>query len=468
MTITAPTSDLARDGFHGELLQPESPAYHEARRIWNGAIDRRPALIARCRTTTDVAAAVRFGVRHGLEIAVRGGGHSIPGHSVCDGGLLVDLSRMQRVDVDPVRRRASVEPGVLLAGYDAATQDHGLASPGGEISHTGVAGLTLGGGVGWLSRRYGLACDNLVEAELVTATGEVRTVSEATDPELLWGLRGGGGNFGVVTRFVFTLHEVPPLLAGAVMVELDRGREALRLYRDLCAEAPDELSLTAVCVTAPPAPFVPPHLRGQPVVGIAMAWVGAAADGEPWADRLRALRPAVDLLGLMPYVALQSMFDDGVPHGLCYYVKSEWLGELDDGAIDDVLDAAAAVPAPTHQVLLRQLGGALARVPADATAFSYREAAQIVTIACVVPPGEDSGAHVAWARALWQRLRRISSGGAYVNQIDADEGADRVRAAYAPETWDRLVVLKTRLDPDNVFHLNTNVPPAPRVDTPVR
>lgn len=451
----------ALDGFHGTLLRPHDDGYDDARRIWNGAVDRRPALIARCTSTADVAAAVRFGVDKELRIAVRGGGHSIPGHSVCDDGLLIDLSPMAAVDVDPATRRAQVGPGALLADLDAAAQEHGLAVPGGEISHTGVAGLTLGGGVGWLSRQFGLACDNLVAAQLVTATGEVVTVSADTDPELLWGLRGGGGNFGVVTRFGFTAHPVGPVLtAGAVMVPLDRGGEALRLYADLSAEAPDELSLTAVCVTAPPAPFVPPELVGRPVAGLALAWVGDPEDGEPWARRLRALRPAVDLLGRMPYRALQSMFDDGVPHGLGYYVKSEWMDELDGPSIDAILTAAAAAPGPGNQILLRQLGGAIARVPADATAFSYRGAAHLLTIACAWTPGEDDPApHRRWARDLWSATRPVSSGGAYVNQLDADEGPERVRAAYDPTTWSRLVALKRRLDPDNVFRLNQNIPP---------
>jgi FAD/FMN-containing dehydrogenase len=457
MTIT--TNPATLDGFRGRILQPHDDAYDSARRIWNGAADRRPAFIACATSTADVVAAVRFAARHDLLVAVRGGGHSIPGHSVCDGGLVIDLSAMKQVDVDPQRRLARVQPGVLLGEYDAATQAHGLASPGGEISHTGVAGLTLGGGVGWLSRKYGLACDHLVEAELVTASGDVLTVSEATDAELLWGLRGGGGNFGVVTSFTFRLHDVPPLLAGAVMVPLEDGREALRLYAELCRESPDELSLSVACVTAPPAPFVPPDLVGRPVVVLGIAWVGDPADGEPWAGRLRSLRPPVDLIGVIPYTALQSMVDEGAPHGRGYYVKSEWLGDLDDAAIDAMLDAVGSMSAPTNQVLLRQMGGATARVAPDATAFAFRGAAQLLTVVGAWEPGDDPEPHVAWTRDTWTALLRISSGGAYVNQLDADESADRTRDAYGPATWERLVALKQRMDPTNLFRLNQNIPP---------
>jgi FAD/FMN-containing dehydrogenase len=455
------TTETATRGFPGQLLQPGDVGYEQARRVWNGAIDRRPAFIARCTGTDDVAAAVRFGVRHDLPIAVRGGGHSIPGHSVCEGGLMIDLQPMKRVTVDPARRLAYAEPGVLHGEYDAATQAHGLASPGGEISHTGMAGLTLGGGVGWLSRMYGLACDNLLAAEVVTARGEVVLASSTTEPDLLWGLRGGGGNFGVVTRFTYRLHPLRPLLAGAVVHPLEAGRNALRLYRDLAAQAPDELSLVAACITAPPAPFVPPNLVGKPVVALAMAWVGDPVDGEPWAARLRSLRPAVDLLSVMPYVALQSMSDDAVPHGLHSFTKSEWLRQLDDAAIDSILAASATMSSPLSQVLLRQLGGAISRVSADATAFSYRDAAFMLTVPALWPAAAgDPTPHVAWARGLWSALGRVSCGGGYVNHMDRDDGANRLHAAYLPETWRRLIALKRRYDPVNVFHLNQNIPPS--------
>ncbi|WP_219416049.1 FAD-binding oxidoreductase [Pseudonocardia nigra] len=457
MTLLHP----APTGFAGTMLRPGDDGYEQARRVWNGAIDRRPAFVARCRSTTDVAAMVRFGVRHGLPIAVRGGGHSIPGLSVCEGGLVIDLSPMKAIAVDPVRRRADVGPGVLWAEFDRAAQEHGLAVPGGEISDTGVAGLTLGGGVGWLSRAYGLACDSLVAAEVVTADGSVLHVDEQDDPELLWGLRGGGGNFGVVTRFTFRLYPVPvPMYGGMLLHPIERGGEALRAFLDLGADAPDELGLNAAIITAPPAPFVPPELQGRPVVALAAGYVGPPAEGEAAVRPLRQFAPpAVDLLGPMPYTALQSIVDEAAPPGLPAYVRSEWLGPLDDAAIDTLLDRAAGMTSPLSQVLVRIMGGAVGRVAPDATAFRYREAAAMLTLAAVwTDPADQGEEHRAWTRRSWEALRPWSAGGGYVNHL-CGEGPGRVREAYGERTWARLVALKRRLDPGNVFHLNQNVPP---------
>ena len=458
-----PLTSSTLAGFEGEILRPHDHGYDAARRLWNAAVDRRPALIARCTSATDVVAAVRFAADAGLPLAVRGGGHSIPGHSVCEGGLVADLSPMRDITVDPATRIAAAGPGVLLRELDAATQAHGLGTPAGEISHTGIAGLTLGGGVGWLSRMFGLACDNLAEADVVTADGDIVLAGEVRgDPELLWGLRGGGGNFGVVTSFRYRLHPVSSMLGGILLHQVEKGAAALRLFRDLAAEAPDELSLVAACVYAPPAPFVPDDMRGRPVVALGMLYIGPPAEGEPWAERLRGAGADVDLLGEMSYVAVQSQFDEGAPPGLHAYLKSEWLGALDDEAIEATVDALRAAPSLLNQVLFRQMGGAISRVPVDATAFSYRDAAFMLTVAGLAPPGDDAtaAANVTWARETWTSLARVSSGGAYVNQLNADEGADRVRRAYTPRTWERLVALKRRYDPDNLFHLNANVPPA--------
>jgi hypothetical protein len=452
------TTNTTLAGFAGSLMRPDDHGYDDARRLWNAAFDRRPAFIARCTSTADVASAIRFGTAHGLEIAVRGGGHSLAGHSVVDGGLMVDLSPMRTIEVDREARLAHVQPGCTLRELDTATEAHGLATPAGEISHTGIAGLTLGGGVGWLSRMYGLACDNLLVAEVVTAAGDV--VPTDDDPELLWGLRGGGGNFGVVTRFTYALHPIAPMAGGLVGVPIDRAGEMLRLYRDLVAEAPDELSLTFIVVTAPPAPFVPAELQSQPIAGIAMCWVGDPADGQPWVDRLRAAQPAIDALGVMPYTALQSMADDGVPPGLHSYTKTEWLSGLDDAAVEAVATSASRMTSPSSQILLRHLRGAIARVPADATAFSYRDATLMLTVPAVwADPKEDRTPHVEWARELWSALRHLSAGGGYVNQLDTDDGTDRVRTAYLPDTWRRLVQLKRRYDPGNTFQGNANIAP---------
>jgi FAD/FMN-containing dehydrogenase len=442
----------------GELLRPGDPGYDDARSIWNGTVDRYPALIARCRTPDEVAAAVRLARTSGLEIAVRGGGHSIPGLSVCEGGLMIDLSAMKRVEVDTDRGVVRAEPGLLWHDYDAATQAAGLATPGGEISHTGVAGLTLGGGIGWLSRRYGLACDNLVGAQLVDAEGTIRDVDDTTDPELLWGLRGGGGNFGIVTEFRFRAHRVGPLFAGLLLWPASETHRVYERYLSVAEAAPRDLSVVAAQLVAPPAPFVPATLQLQPIVAVAAVWTGDPTHGRAAIEPLLAEGPAGDTLAVQPYTEIQQWFDEGTPHGRRYHVRSEWLGELDAGAVQQLAEAAAAMSSPFDQVLVRRLGGAIADVAPEDTAFRFRDAAYMVTIAAGWDGGPDDE-HVAWTRRTWERLRPWSCGGGYVNHLAADEGADRVRAAYGAATWDRLVALKRRWDPDNVFHLNQNVDP---------
>jgi FAD/FMN-containing dehydrogenase len=446
--------------FTGILLTPETPGYDDARRVWNGAIDRRPAFIARCRHADDVAAALAFARRHDLAVAVRGGGHSIPGWSVCDGGLVVDLTAMKDIRVDPSSRTAVVQPGVNWGEFDAAAQQHGLATPGGEISHTGIAGLTLGGGIGWLSRMHGLACDNLVAAEVVTADGEILRVDDATDPELMWGLRGGGGNFGVVTSFTYRLHQVGPVPGGVVFFPGERAPEVVRLYRDLGAVAPRELSLVAVQVTAPPAPFVPEDLRGRPVVGLSAAWFGDPDEGERMLSPVQTAlgRPAIDLLGVLPYCALQQSVDASAPWGMAAHVKSDFLDELDDAALDALVEHAAQRSHPSSHVLVRRLGGAIADVPPEATAFAHRQAAHLTTIVGVWDPGTDPAPEVGWARRTWASTRRLACG-TYVNHLE-DEGAARVREAYPAATFERLTALKSRLDPANVFRHNQNIPPS--------
>ncbi|MGN6723534.1 MAG: FAD-binding oxidoreductase, partial [Marmoricola sp.] len=355
-------------GLLGQVITPDHPEYEDARRLWNGAIDKRPAFISRCRDAHEVAAAVRFAVRHDLPLAVRGGGHSIPGHSACDGGLIIDQSLMKdrRLSGEVVH----VGPGELWAELDATTQAVGRGIPGGEISDTGVAGLTLGGGVGWLSRTYGLACDNLLEAEVVLADGSIVTTSDDKDPDLIWGLRGGGGNFGVVTRFTFSLNPIPvPMFAGFVMHPIAHARDGLRLLLDIAKDAPDELGLAAAFICAPPAPFVPEELHFTPVVALAAAYVGPSAEG---AERVRPLReleaPIADLFGEMPYTVLQSMFDAGAPRGLASYASGEWLDPLDDSGIDAFVSIAEAATSPLSQTLLRVTGGVMSRIPEDATA----------------------------------------------------------------------------------------------------
>jgi FAD/FMN-containing dehydrogenase len=444
----------------GEVLRPGDAGYDQARALWNGAIDRCPAFIVRCRSAAEVAAAVRFAAGSGMLLAVKGGGHSIPGWSVCEGGVMIDLSPMKGVHVDVQRRVATAEPGLLLREYDAATQAHGLASPGGEISHTGVAGLTLGGGLGWLSRKYGLACDNLIEAEVVLADGSVVIANEQQHAELFWGLRGGGGNFGIVTRFTFRLHPVPPMMAGFVMHPAAAAADVLGLYEQLSRSAPDELSLVAALVTAPPAPFVPDALRLQPVVALAACWVGDAREGAEAVQPIRRFgRAAIDTFGVQPYTQVQQWFDDSVPHGLHYHCRSEWLKPLDAPAIAALARAGRERTSPLSQVLLRHMRGATSRVPVDATAFRFRHATHILTLAAGWQPGQACQPHRDWCHTAWESLRPASAGGTYVNHLSDDEGDARTREAYGAATWARLVQLKRRYDPSNMFRMNQNIDP---------
>jgi FAD/FMN-containing dehydrogenase len=448
------------EGFTGELLTPRSTTYDDVRRVWNGSIDRRPAFIARCHGTADVIAAVRFGRRHDLPIAVRGGGHSIPGYSVCEGGLMIDLQPMKDVVIDPRTRTGMVAPGVLWQEFDAAAQEHGLATPGGEISDTRVAGLTLGGGIGWLSRLHGLAADNLVGAELVTAAGDVLDVSDDSDPDLMWGLRGGGGNFGIVTRFTFRLHPVGPFYGGMVMYGGDVAADVLRAALSVGDSAPRETGLVAALLSAPPAPFIPPELIGRPIAAIAAAHFGDVEQGRRLIEPLRHLgAPIVDTFGETSYVPLQRMFDEGTPWGLQTYVKSDFLRGLDEDAIAALVAHGTTPSSPMNQVLLRRMGGRISDVASEATAFATRDAEHMLLLAGTwVDPTADRTPHVDWVRSAWTALRPWASG-TYVNHL-GDEGPERLREAYPPATWKRLTELKGRLDPDNVFALNQNIPPA--------
>jgi FAD/FMN-containing dehydrogenase len=469
MSTTAPSIDLValadlRERVAGPVLTPDAPGYHDVRKVWNAAVDRRSALIVRCTRASDVVEAIRFARSHRLPVAVRGGGHSIPGLSVCDDGLVVDLQPMKTIRVDPLRRVATAGAGVTWRELDQATQEHGLAVTGGEVSDTGIAGLTLGGGVGWLKRTCGLTCDNLLAAELVTADGRVVQASEQVNSDLFWALRGGGGNFGIVTRFTYRLHPVGPMLyGGAVVRPAERTGEVLRFLRNHGPQVPDEVSLMAALVVAPPTPQFPVELHGRPVAVIAACYHGGLAEGE------RALRfvrefapPGVDLLGPIPYVALQQMVDASAPRGPHYYVKSEWLRDLPDEIIDALISHHLSRTSPLHQILIHQMGGAVVRIPEDATAFAYRDAAFVLTVNGAWQPVEPGDPHIAWVRSTWRACLPASSGGSYVNHFDADEGEDRVRDAYRPATYRRLVDVKTAWDPDNVFYLNHNIRPHDR------
>lgn len=445
------------DGFEGEIITPADPAYEEARRVWNASIDRRPALIVRPRGVEDVRAAIRVGRDRGVPIAVRGGGHSVAGHGTCDDGLVIDLSAMRAIEVDPRGRRARVGPGLVWRDVDRATQEHGLAVTGGLISSTGVAGFTLGGGIGWLQRAYGLACDNLVSAEVVTASGEV--VSTGDDPELLWGLRGGGGNFGIVASFEFALHPVgPEVMAGLIAWPGERAPEVLRFFRDYLGEAPRELVLGAVLRLAPPAPFLPPEAHGRPMVAIAGVHAGSVEDGERAFAPVKALgSPLADLIAPRPYVEMQSMQDAAWEAGARNYWKAEYLSGLPDAAIDVLVDHLATITSPMSDFKMPYLQGAVADVGEDETAYGHRDAPLILNINSRWQEG-DREPHVAWTRGLWDAMRPFSAGGSYTNFMGADE-ADRVAEAYGPAKLSRLVDLKRRYDPENVFRLNHNIDP---------
>ena len=461
--LEAPTIDVERlrADVRGSVILPADPGYDAARAIWNGAIDRRPACLARCTGVADVVAAVDFARKRDLLVAVRSGGHGVAGHAVCDGGLVIDLSPMKGIRVDPVTRTARAEAGVLWGELDRETQLHGLATVGGIVTHTGIAGLTLGGGIGWLMRKHGATVDNLVSVDLVTADGDVLTAGEDENPDLFWGVRGGGGNFGIVTSFEYRLHPLGPIvLAGPIFHPLEDAREVLRFYREFIAAAPDELTTIFNLRLAPPLPFLPEEVHGKPIVMVGACYAGGAEDGIEVVRPLKEFgTPIVDLLEPKPYTALQSMFDPAVPHGWHYYWKSVELPPLTDRAIDTLVEHASAQTSPKSYCIVFQLGGALARVGEDETAFSQRDVGHNVNINAVWSEDDPAGErHVAWAREFFSALQPEAGGHVYLNFL-GDEGPDRVRQAYGERQYERLAELKRTYDPTNFFRLNQNIEP---------
>lgn len=459
--LDAGVAAALRASLRGDVLLPDDPRYGAARQIWNGMIDRRPAAIARCTGAADVRAALGFADREGLDVSVRGAGHNIAGTALADGALLIDLTPMRSIRVDPASSTVRVEPGVRLGELDREAQAFGLAVPIGIATETGVAGLTLGGGIGWLMRRHGLTCDNLVSADVVTADGALVHASERENADLFWGLRGGGGNFGIVTSFEFRAHRVgPEVLAGPVIYALDDAPEVLRRYREWAADAPDDAATIPVLRTVLPLPSMPAELHGRRVLQVVGCHVGDAGVAERDLRPLRELgRPLLDRLERRPFVALQSMFDAGVPACKRNYWKSEFLGGLPDGLIDAMVAAIAAAPGPWPFMNFFQLGGAVGRVQPGATAYGDRGAAFALNI---VGMGEDPAGDadvISWVRDTWAAALPFSTGHVYVNFL-GNEGDERVRAAYDARHYARLGGLKARWDPGNRFHHNQNIRPA--------
>jgi hypothetical protein len=464
--VAGPAIEQLGASFGGQLLRDGDPGYEEARKVWNGWFDRRPALIARCQEVSDVRSAILFGREHGLPIAVRGGGHSAQGYGTWDDALVIDLSPMKAIEVDPEQRVARAEAGLTWGEFDAATQQHGLAVTGGRFSTTGIAGLTLGSGSGWIERRCGLTGDNLLSAQVVCADGEVRMASAGENEDLFWGLRGGSGNFGVVTEFTYRLHQIGPLIYGGMLVSLpDRGPEVLRFLREYMSDAPDDLGLAAAFISAPPEPFVPPEMHFAPIFGLVVCWTGDMDEGERVLAPVREVaQPVMDMVAPMPYTALQSMLDGGGPIGINAYFKAEFLEALSDEAIEKLARLGASRPGPMIQLLLEPLGGAISRVDESASALGRRDVPWIYhALSMWMEPGQDAAdAHVGWARGVSAELAPHTVPGVYLN-FTSDEGEDRVRTTYGEERHARLVALKDKYDPENIFHLNQNIRPSGQV-----
>ncbi len=437
----------------GQLLRPGDDGYDEARTIWNAMIDKHPALIACCADDADVVQSVNFARDNNLLVSIRGSGHNVSGNAICDGGLMIDLSLMKNIEVDAGRRVARVGAGVLWQELDKETQAFGLATTGGTISTTGVAGLTLGGGIGWLMGNHGLSCDNLISIDIVTADGQLLTASNSQNQDLFWGLRGGGGNFGVATAFEFQLHPVGDVLGGMIIHPLDQALELAKFYNEFASNSPDELGSMFVFVSTP---------EGERVVAIAVCYNGPADEGERVLEPLRSFgSPLADMVAPMPYTQLQCMLDEGFPAGLQNYWKSNFLSGLDETAIELLVDHVRNAPSPNSAIAIEHFGGAVNRVGINDTAFNHRGARYNLIILGMWPDASAKDENVSWVRNLWDAMQPYSSGGVYVNYLgqETDEGADRVKAAYGPEKYERLVTIKNKYDPGNLFRLNQNIKP---------
>jgi FAD/FMN-containing dehydrogenase len=450
----------ALEGFGGQLLRDGDPGYEESRRVFNAAIDRRPALIARCTGVADVIAALGFAREQGLPVSVRGGGHSVAGHAVLDGGLMIDLRAMNRVRVDPERGTAWCGGGTNWGELDRETQAFGLAVTGGRMADTGVAGLTLGGGSGWLERKCGFTVDSLLSAEVVTPDGKLVVASAERNPDLFWALKGGGGNFGVVTGLEFRLHEVGPLLYGGMMFfPIDAAADLLRAYRAFMEGAPDEICGGAAILCAPPEEFVPDSVRGKPVLAVIACYVGPVDAGERAFAPLREWDPALEMLGPMPYTVVQGLIAPGNPPGRQHYWKAGFLGELSDEAVDTFVRRASDVVSPFNACLMLPLGGAFARADQGDTPLAYRNAKWDYHLLAQWDDPAEAERNIEWTRDFDSAMAEFAEAGVYVNFV-AEPSASAIEAGFGPEKYARLVEVKDRYDPDNVFRSNTNIPPS--------
>jgi hypothetical protein len=458
--LDARATEALASALRGDVIRPGDQTYDEHRRVWNASIDRHPALLARCAGVADVIQAVRFARSHGLLVAVRGGGHSYPGHSVCDGGMVIDLRLMKGIRVDPEAGTVRAQAGVLLGELDRETQAFGLGVPAGFVSHTGLAGLTLGGGIGFLMRKYGLTIDNLTSVDLITAGGEFVKATEDHNEDLFWGVRGGGGNFGIVTEFEFGLNPIgPEVFAGPVFWPVEEAPQLLRFYRNWIADCPDELTTSVVQRKVAASPVVAADLVGKRVVAIVCCYAGPVEEGEKVVRPLKEFgSPVLDLCGPKPFVTVQSMFDGGYPHGWWYYVRSCDVDQLSDDVIDVMVEFGNQIMSPITSVGIWQRGGAVARVGEDETAFNGRRAGHTFNINGNSKTAEGFEAEREWARAYWSALEPFHTS-VYVNFL-MEEGQDRIRDAYGEAKFDRLKMLKRKYDPENFFRLNQNIPPA--------
>ena len=458
--ITLPEDAVRKfkESLRGELLRMEDAGYDDARSLWNAMIDRRPALIARCLGVADVATCVNFARAHGLILSIKGGGHNISGLAVCEAGLMLDMSRMRGVWVDPTTRTAHAQAGCLLGDVDRETQVHGLAAVLGFVSNTGIAGLTLGGGFGYLTRRFGWTSDNVLSMDLVTADGRVVRASERENSDLFWGLRGGGGNFGVVTSFEYKLYPIgPEVMAGAIAWRAEDARQVLEMYQTLIEQAPPELTCVAVLRVAPPAPWLAKDVHGKPIVALFVCDTGPIKESANRVAPIKAFgTPVGDIIQPRSYVSQQNLLDATQPKGRRYYWKSEYLPKVELKMIAHAIEHAQRIVSPHSAIVLFPLDGVLNRLPEDHSSVGNRDAASVFNVTASWEHLEDDKANIDWARSAWRDMRGFSTGGTYVNFLTEEEGDERIHAAYG-NNYDRLVEVKTKWDPENLFQINKNI-----------